>query len=162
MLRPLATAATDAVKSLSAQVLELRGVHARLESARDALQRRVELWDADELAPKWAATASWLHPKDRNTAQLLERRQAAYKRADQLLKHANSLVHAASLPERAGALALLQSRCEDVRTALIPPTILMAEEVAVADELAALAFRFTSPHRHASITPSSETHGTPP
>ena len=36
--------------------------------------------------------------------------------------------------------AELQARCESVQAALLPPTILMAEEVAVADALAALAF----------------------
>ena len=141
------------------QVGELRQVHASLEAARLALQRRVELWDADELAPKWAATASWLHPKDRNTAQLLDRRHAAYKRAEQLLKQATSLVLSGLLPERAKALALLKARCEDVRTALLPPTILMAEEVAVADQLAALAFVFSGglgAERHSTLVPASD------
>ena len=158
-LRPLSLASSDAVHNLASQVLELRELQARLESARKTLARRVELWDADELAPKWAATASWLHPKDKSTAQLLERRRAAYKRAEQLLKQATGLVLTNALPYRAKMVSELQARCADVQAALLPPTILMAEEVAVADQLAALAFLFSSglgpgPTENARHTPN--------
>ena len=144
---------------LKQRLLELRELQARLESARKTLARRVELWDADELAPKWAATASWLHPKDKSTAQLLERRRAAYKRAEQLLKQATGLVLTNALPYRAKMVSELQARCADVQAALLPPTILMAEEVAVADQLAALAFLFSSglgpgPTENARHTPN--------
>ena len=47
--------------------------------------------------------------------------------------------------------AELQARCESVQAALLPPTILMAEEVAVADALAALAFVQSSASASASV-----------
>ena len=59
-------------------------------------------------------------------------------RAEQLLRGAPAV--AAALPQRIDALGALQARCANVQAALLPPTILMAEEVAVADAIAALAF----------------------
>ena len=41
-------------------------------------------------------------------------------------------------------LAQLQERCQEVQAALLPPTILMAEEVALADQISALAFVFSA------------------
>ena len=78
----------------------------RLEAAKASLALRVEQWDADELALKWAATASWLHPKDQSTAALLERRRVCYRRAEQLLRQAPAVER--SLPERLASLEQLQ------------------------------------------------------
>ena len=136
-LRPLAEASASGAVTLASQVHEMRELRDQLDAARVLLARRVELWDADALAPKWAATASWLHPKDKSTAQLLERRRITYKRAEQLLRATPSSLRA--LPDRATKLEVLQARCAAVQAATIAPTILMAEEIAVADDLAALA-----------------------
>ena len=133
-LHPLSLAAEAAVGTFRGQAAELRGLREALDEAKAQLTRRVELWDADEVAPKWAASASWLHQKDELTAHLLERRRATYKRAEQLLRQAPAV--AAALPERVAALNELRFRCETVRAALVAPTILMAEEVAVADAIA--------------------------
>jgi hypothetical protein len=137
-LQPLTLASSVAVGALAAQVRELRGLGQQVDAARAQLAWRVEMWDADELAPKWAATASWLHPKDEQTAALLERRRIVRHRAEQLLRSAPSVT--ATLPDRITKLVTLQSRCAEVQAALLPPTVLMAEEVLVADALAALAF----------------------
>lgn len=151
-LRPLAAAAEVAVGKFSSQAAELAAELAKLEAARLALARRVERWDADELAPKWAATASWLHPKDKSTAQLLERRKMIRSRAEQLLKATPPIER--QLPERLAGLGNLQRRCEEVRNALVPPSVLMAEEMVLADKLAELNL---SAARATSVTVCSST-----
>ena len=91
---------------------------------------------------RWAATASWLHPKDHTTAQLLERRRATYKRADALLRQVRPV--ASALPERLSVLNGLRARCEGVQAALLPPTILMGEEIEVSDSVTTLSLAVAS------------------
>ena len=136
-VRTLTSAVLSTAARLVAQAQALRAEHARLEGARARLARRVEQWDADELAPKWQATASWLHPKDDSTAALLERRRNCYRRSEQLLRQAPHLERA--VPERLARLASLQARCEHAQRVLLGPQLLQAEEMALVDQLSVCA-----------------------
>ena len=136
-MRTLSSAVLSTSARLVAQAQALQEEQVRLEGARVRLVRRVELWDADELAPKWQATASWLHPKDDSTAALLERRRNCHRRSEQLLRQAPNLERA--VPERLASLASLQARCEHVQRVLLGPQLLQAEEMALVDQLSACA-----------------------
>ena len=76
-------ATAEALRWIGAPITALK---LELQLANPRLAQRVNEWDSDELAPKWAAAAASLHRGDRVMASLLERRRAIRKRADQLLK----------------------------------------------------------------------------
>ena len=117
---------------------ELNGVVAEMRRVQQMLMTRQASWDTDELAQHWAQAAAALHAKDRSMAALLARRRTARQKVVKLLQYLPEAL--AALPERERVLEGWRQQCDTLRAHLLHSSLLIAEEVAVADAIAALAF----------------------
>ena len=107
---------------------------AQVRRARDVLLARRDAWDTDELAGHWAQAQAALHAKDRSMAALLARRRTARQKVVKLLQYLPEAL--AALPERERVLEGWRQQCDTLRTHLLHSTLLIADEVAVANMLA--------------------------
>ena len=133
-LQPRHNTVAAAAAEVSRAKGELDDAAEEVRRARDMLLARRDAWDTDELAGHWAQAQAALHAKDRSMAALLARRRTARQKVVKLLQYLPEAL--AALPERERVLEGWRQQCDTLRAHLLHSSLLIAEEVAVANMLA--------------------------